>query len=478
MPGRRAGPSVPMFVDDEPGDRPVARAPPRPPDREGGAGGGRGSSKGSRVARPDAYRLYLLFGGVSSFLFAVAYTVVNVYRVEAAGLTPLQLVLVGTVLEVTYFLFNVPTGVVADTYSRRWSVVVGVGFWGIGLGLEGSVPRFGAILAAQVLGGIGYTFVEGAVEAWLSDEVGEERLGPALLRGGQVGRVAGFLGIGASVGLASIGLGLPLVAAGGGFVVLAGLLAATMREPGFRRPERAAVGAVGAVGVVARSRAALGAMGETGRSGLGAVRGRPLARTILAGAAIFGGFSEGFDRLWEAHFLTTIGLPDLGALEPVVWFGIIEAVALLLGVGAAEVVRRLDLESPPVAVRLLCGLEAVLLVGVVVVALAGSFAVAVAAYWLAATARGLVSPVYTAWINRGIEPRVRATVLSLSGQADALGQFTVGPLLGGIGSLFGLRAALTAAGLALVPAVALYGRAGVETQEAGMAAATGDPPRS
>jgi DHA3 family tetracycline resistance protein-like MFS transporter len=174
---------------------------------------------------------------------------------------------------------------------------------------------------------------------------------------------------------------------------------------------------------------------------------------------IFGGFSEAFDRLWQAHFLTTVGLPDLGALAPVVWFGIIEAVALLLGIGAAEGVRRLDLESPPVAVRLLAGLDAVLLAGVVLFALAGSFPLAVATYWLAATARGLVSPVYTAWINRGIDPRVRATVFSLSGQADALGQSTLGPAIGGVGSLFGLRAALTMAGLALAPAVVLYGRA-------------------
>jgi DHA3 family tetracycline resistance protein-like MFS transporter len=403
----------------------------------------------------NAMRLYLVYCGVTSFLFAIAYTVAAVYRVQSVGLSPLQLVLVGTTLEVTYFLFNVPTGVVADTYSRRLSVIVGVLLWGLGLLVEGSFPIFVAILLAQVIGGIGYTFVEGAIEAWLTDEVGEEDVGRALLRGGQIGRVAAFVGIGASVGLASVRLNLPLLTAGALFLAFGGYLAVTMGERRVRRTTGEAV-----VGWQARVRGSVQEMTTTARIGAGVMRHRPLALTVLAVAAIFGGFTEGFDRLWEAHFLTVIGLPGLGALEPVVWFGIIEASAMLLGIGAAEVLRRrADLEQPVNAVRVLFGLEAALMAAVVVFALAGGFALAVAAYLVASMARSLVYPVYTAWINRGLDPQARATILSMSGQADALGQFTVGPALGALGSGFGLRVALTAAGLALMPAVLLYARA-------------------
>ncbi len=405
---------------------------------------------------PDfsAYRLYLVYAGVTSFLFALGYTISGVYRVEAAGLDPLQLVLVGTTMEVTYFLFNVPTGIVADTYSRRLSVVIGVVLFGVGLAIEGAFPLFGAILAAQVVVGLAFTFVEGALEAWLTDEVGEERLGPTLLRGGQVERVAGFVGIFASVGLASARLSLPLLVAGGLLIGFGAFLSATMREPHFRRPPRSE-----ATGVPARARAALHDMAATGRTGARVVRRRPLALTILAVSAIFGGYTEGFDRFWQAHFLTDIGLPPLGALAPIVWFGVIEAGALLLGIGAAEVLRRRDVERPETAVRLLFALESLLLVGTVLFALAGSFALAVGAYWLTATTCSLVPPLYTAWLNRGLEPQVRATVLSMSGQADALGQFTVGPVLGILGNLYGLRAALAAAGASLTPAVLLYARA-------------------
>ena len=64
-------------------------------------------------------------------------TVSSVYRITEAGLDPLQLILVGTVLEFTVFIAEVPTGVLADVYSRRLSLIVGFALVGIGFMLEG-----------------------------------------------------------------------------------------------------------------------------------------------------------------------------------------------------------------------------------------------------------------------------------------------------------------------------------------------------
>lgn len=418
------------------------------------------------------YRLYLIYSAVASFVFALAYTVATVYRVEAAGLNPLQLVLVGTTLEVTYFLFNVPTGVIADTYSRRLSILAGVGFWGCGMLLEGSFPTFLAIVLAQVVMGIGYTLVEGALEAWLTDEIGEASVGAALLRGSQVGRIAGFLGIVAAVAVASVRLAWTFQLAGVLILLLGGYLGLTMREPGFHRPTRAE-----AIGVRARSRRALGEMGGTTRQAAALVRRRPLALTILAVAAIYGGHTEGLDRLWQAHLLDEVGLPDLGRLDPVVWFGIVQAAVMLLGIVAAEGIRRrLDLAHPAVAVRALTVFEATMMAGVIAFALADRFLTAAVAYLVAGTARGLRDPVYTAWINQGIDPQVRATVLSMSAQADALGQFTVGPGLGVIGNRWGVRSSLVVAGIVLAPTVWLFARAARQlTASARQSAPAPDP---
>ena len=43
-------------------------------------------------------------------------TTSGVYAIREVGLDPLQLVLMGTVLEGAYLLFELPTGVLADGY--------------------------------------------------------------------------------------------------------------------------------------------------------------------------------------------------------------------------------------------------------------------------------------------------------------------------------------------------------------------------
>src|SRR6478609_6976383 len=89
------------------------------------------------------------------------------------------MVLVGTVLEATTFLFEVPTGVVADLVSRRLSVIIGFLLTGLAFVVEGGIATFAAALLGNVVWGIGYTFVSGALQAWITDEVGPEHVAPA-----------------------------------------------------------------------------------------------------------------------------------------------------------------------------------------------------------------------------------------------------------------------------------------------------------
>jgi DHA3 family tetracycline resistance protein-like MFS transporter len=68
-------------------------------------------------------------------------TVASVYRIEVVGLDPLPLVLLGTALEVTVFVFEVPTGVFADTFGRRRSFIAGCVLMGSGFALEARSPN-------------------------------------------------------------------------------------------------------------------------------------------------------------------------------------------------------------------------------------------------------------------------------------------------------------------------------------------------
>jgi hypothetical protein len=80
--------------------------------------------------------------------------------------------------------------------------------------------------------------------------------------------------------------------------------------------------------------------------------------------------------------------------------------------------------------------------------------------WLYYLTRSLIAPVSMTWLNETIsDSSVRATVISMTGQSDAIGQVVGGPGIGAIGTAFSLRAALLAGGALLLPALALYGRA-------------------
>lgn len=91
-------------------------------------------------------------------------------------------------------------------------------------------------------------------------------------------------------------------------------------------------------------------------------------------------------------------------------------------------------------------------------ALAGSFWQALAALWGVSLMRSVARPIFSAWLTQNIDPRVRATVISMSGQADAIGQIAGGPAIGAIGGV-SLRAAMAAAGVVLAPSLWLFARA-------------------
>jgi DHA3 family tetracycline resistance protein-like MFS transporter len=69
--------------------------------------------------------------------------------------------------------------------------------------------------------------------------------------------------------------------------------------------------------------------------------------------------------------------------------------------------------------------------------------------------RNLVGPLTDVWVNQRLDSDVRATVLSMTGQVDAVGQIAGGPLIGLVASLFSVPAAIAISGLLLTPALPL-----------------------
>ena len=388
------------------------------------------------MRRVDAEKLYY---ALELVLSTPTWIVMSLYLVSDLNLSPLQLVLMGTAMEASVFLCEVPTGVVADTYSRRLSLVIG--FLGMGTAwlLVGVVSSPVVVIALWALWGVSYTFTSGAYEAWITDEVGVERVPVVFLRGARF----------TYVGLGVLSLRAAVICSGA--VTIAGGLACAflMPETGFTRRPREARASM------------FSELKKTAGSGGRYVRAQPLLLLLLGIALIGGTGAEAFDRLKEAHFIRDIGLPKVGDFEPVVWFGALSVVSMVFGFFAVgRLLRRFEHTGTAGVAKLLTAATAIVIVGLRVFALTSSAAVAIVALLTVFLINRLTSPLWSIWVNQQItDSSVRATVLSMTGQADAIGQAVGGPVLGGIGNVWGIRAALTTGALVLTPSLALYARA-------------------
>ncbi len=141
------------------------------------------------------------------------------------------------------FLLEVPTGTVADRFSRKTSIVLGLALGALAMGIYVSAPRFEVFLLAEVVAAVSYALLSGADEALMYDSLeADGRTGEAerVFRRIESFKLAGIV-IGA-LGGAALATTVGLRATVACTVVpmsAAALVALSLREPGQHRPASA-----------------------------------------------------------------------------------------------------------------------------------------------------------------------------------------------------------------------------------------------
>ena len=326
---------------------------------------------------------------------------VNTLFLLSVGLDIFQVMLVNAAYTVAQVIFEVPTGVVADTVGRRASYLLAVGvifvstllYVGFGLAGYGVWP----FAAASALLGIGYTFYTGAVDAWMVDalhSVGYEgKLEPIFARYGITFGI--FMLIGTTLGgfLGQVDLWIPYVARAVVLVPAFLIGVFLMRDLGFKgRPLT-----LGSFGGETRKIATAGVtFGWSDR----------VVRFIMFASLVQGVFFMYGFYSWQKYFLDLLG-------EDLVWVtGVIAALVGVTQILGNALVGKITARVPDRGLILMVctGISTVAIVGA---ALVQQFWVAVPLYLVSAVAFGISMPVKQGWLNARIPSEQRATIISL-----------------------------------------------------------------
>jgi len=379
-------------------------------------------------------RVYLTLTLLSTLSASFIWGINTLFLLDA-GLSAAAAFTVNAFFTAGQVLFEIPTGVVADTRGRRTSYLLGaatllvstllyVWMWQVEAGLWGWA-------LASILIGLGFTFFSGAVEAWLVDALcangydggletifarGQIVAGAAMLVGSIVGGfVAQFTNLGVPYILRAVLLGAVFVVA---------LVA--MRDEGFT-PHRGH-------GPLDEMKAVIGASLDHGWRNP-PVRWLMLAAPFTAGAGIFAFYAM------QPYLLELYG--DESA------FGIAGLAAAIVA-GAQVVGGLLVLQIRRLVRRRTDALLAGASVSVIVLVALGitsTFWVALALISMWALTFAATAPIRQAYVNGIIPSEQRATVLSFDALMSSSGGVVAQPALGRAADVWGFSTAYVISGV-------------------------------
>jgi len=412
-------------------------------------------------------RTYLTANGLFTLAASLIWAV-NTLFLLSAGLDIFTVMVVNAAYTVGQLVFEVPTGVVADTIGRKASFLLGIGALAIATVLYVLAAQLGlglpAFVAASVLLGFGFTCQTGAIDAWLVDALahtGYDRPLDGVFASGQaVFGVATLLGtIGGGI-LGQIDLALPYYARSVVLLLAFAFVAVAMRDVGFE-PRPLVWSRFGEeTRTILRAGARYGWRNRT-------------VRTLFLAAAVQGSFFIFGFYSWQRYFLDLLG-------RELVWVnGLVTAGFAIAGIVGNSLVKPVmgaeqRRRSAGTVLALTAFGQAVLVVAIGAVGLlvptegsgTAPFLFAVGLYLVFGAVAGVQGPIRQAFLNRQIPSAQRATVLSL----DALfgdGGASVGQLgLGWLSRAASIPLAWTVSGLLLLAAPPLYRTAAVAEREA------------
>jgi len=315
----------------------------------------------------------------------------------------------------TTFLAEVPAGVAADRLGRKLSVNVALALQWLGEVVYLFATSYGSFALAAAIGGLGFAFSSGCLEALVYDSLAAEE------REGEMSKAMGFIGAGQRLAnLLAFAIG--------------GLLVVNLTQERFVLAIAVTAGAV-AVGfltslTVKEPQAQLDQEGDGGSlkllvDGVKMLRDNKAFRRLALLSLATVPFRDYLLNLYQPAFVAA-GVPS-------VWLGLALALASGLSVVGARYAYWLEARlGPKASLLLVTALPGLLYLAMAIVSHPAAL---VLVFCLLPGAMDLKTPIFSGHLNRHIESRNRATVLSLISMFSGLYVALMGLLIGTLGDL-------------------------------------------
>ncbi len=362
-------------------------------------------------------RTYVLLTVVSTGASSMIWGINTLFLLDA-GLSIGEAFAANAFFTAGMVLFEVPTGVIADTVGRRASYLLGsatlFGSTLLYLLLWQVHAPFAAWAGASILLGLGFTFFSGATEAWLVDGLNATGYGGSLESAFAKGQVAS--GIAMMCGTIAGGVLAQATNLGVPYLVRAVLLGVTfvvawrsMYDVGFTPQPRVSL---------------LGEMRDIVRSSLDyGLRNPPVRWLMLAAPFSMGVSGYGFYAA-QPYLLQLYGSHDSYAVAGLA-AALVAAAQVVGGVSAPVVARAFKRRTSVLLVTSVGTAGVLLLIGLVSSFWTALVLLAVWGIMFAAT-----GPVRQAYLNAFIPSAQRATVLSSDNLLASGGGVVIQPILG------------------------------------------------
>ena len=306
-------------------------------------------------------------------------------------------------------LFEIPTGVLADTRGRRASFLLSVTIlFGTTLAYVGVAKLGGGLLAFSVVSvvmGLGFTFYSGAVEAWLVDALEETgyagQLDRVFARGSMVTGAAMLVGTVGGGLFGTVDLSLPYIARAGMLVAVFAVAFVTMHDLGYS--PRAVRFSEFPQEMKNIARASI-ARGWHNRS----------VRLLMACSFVQSGFITWGFYAWQPYFLELLG-------RDAVWVAGVVAALISLSIITGNALVYFFSKLCGRRTTLLLWAAGVQTAAAVSVGLVDSFSLAVALFLLVAATMGVTGPVKQAYLHQLIPSQQRASVISFNSMMGSAG---------------------------------------------------------